>query len=401
MPITGSGVRKMTFRCRRWLLAAIIITCPCIAYAGSGSEVDSLGSILSRVSADPLEVRTAFKEALGDPQLLNRVLQKLLSGSEGHEILKGLQVEFKTFNADNGNATGLGLSYEYAKEIKRQELSNRVASQSGLAFSLNAQGNVAFERAINPRDFLDTHLDFSFFRSAGGAVAADSSVWSRLNKVEDVLTQETNEKAMFKSPAWDEFARTVQSHMSTQTYFDLGAAVSYEANQAFTTTQFVYRGQVGFDLKAWNDQSALAQWNFFDWPAAAVRFFSGVDPKFTPYGSSIPTLLASIDFVDPSENPVREALHEMDNYPRFRFESAYKSLVAQQGEHDVFWLMDFRYYQEIGASDAVKAADQDNFVYFVTAVTLGESLFASYSDGQLPFDAARDKVYELGFKLAF
>jgi hypothetical protein len=111
--------------------------------------------------------------------------------------------------------------------------------------------------------------------------------------------------------------------------------------------------------------------------------------------------MAGIDMVDPSENPFREALDEMDAYPRLRFEGAYKSLIARQGENDVFWLMDFRYYSEMSPSDAIKAADQDDFVYFVTAVTIGESLFASYSDGQLPFDAARDKVYELGFQLVF
>ena len=32
---------------------------------------------------------------------------------------------------------------------------------------------------------------------------------------------------------------------------------------------------------------------------------------------------------------------------------------------------------------------------------IGESLFVSYSDGRLPFDAMDDRVYELGFQVVF
>ena len=329
------------------------------------------------------------------------MLQLFVASGPRWQLLRDLNLEFKSFNTSNDDLTGLGLAYRYSKNIKRDELVSRAATQSGLSLSFDAEGNIAFEREINPRDFLQTSVDFAFFRSTGGAVRTTPAVRNELNAMEDVLTSIQTEEELFASPVWQTFLAAMQHSMTTQTYWELGASVRYESNQAFTAKQLVYSGQLGLDVKAWNDGATLARWNLIDWPAALVRLLDGVDTRFTPRGSTIPTVLTAIDWVDPSDNAVREAVGEMDSYPRFRIETAYKSLVAEHADHEVYWLMDLRYYREISPPDAIKAINADDFLYFVTALTIGESLYVSYSDGRLPFDAADDRVYELGFKVAF
>jgi hypothetical protein len=388
------------------LLALVLLISPAVARAEDWEEsrIAELKALLGvgpeGLSAGDLEAK--LKEAIGDPETLNKVLQRFVEGpGERWRLLKDLHLQFKSFNADEGNEAGLGLSYQYAKEIKRQELSETSASQKGLTFSFAAEGNVAFEEAINPRDFLETRLDFAFFRSAGGAVAANPAVFDQLNALELLLAEEPDEATLDRSPEWQQFDKIVQSLLTTQTYVDVGATVSFESNQSFTATQWVYRGQVGFDVKSWNREASLSQWNVFDWPFALVRFLDGADSTFTPRGSTIPTLMVGVDWVDPDKNPAREALGAMDAYARFRLESAFKTLMAREGDRDIFFLADFRYYGELDAPDAIQTADLDEFVYFTSAITIGESLFVSYSDGRLPFDAADDQVYELGFQLVF
>ena len=108
-----------------------------------------------------------------------------------------------------------------------------------------------------------------------------------------------------------------------------------------------------------------------------------------------------LGIVDPTANSMREPLGEMSAYPRFNFEAAFKSVLLDTEATTISFQSDFRYYRELGASDAIKMADLDDTAYLVVALVSSNGMFVSYSSGRLPLDVNNDRVYELGFKFEF
>ncbi len=102
-----------------------------------------------------------------------------------------------------------------------------------------------------------------------------------------------------------------------------------------------------------------------------------------------------------TDNPEREALGETGFYPRFSGEAAFRSLIARTSGKELYFDAGIRFYQEIGASEAIKALGRDNSLYFVLTLSAFEGVFFSYSTGRLPFDFQDDQVYELGAKFQF
>jgi hypothetical protein len=60
-----------------------------------------------------------------------------------------------------------------------------------------------------------------------------------------------------------------------------------------------------------------------------------------------------------------------------------------------------RYYWELDASDTVKTAGLDEFVYFTSAIIFPKNIYFSYTTGHLPFDSQDDQVIKVGFRYSF
>lgn len=345
------------------------------------------------------EFSKLYSNILENTETLNKALDTYIVEKEGVSFLRDVNLRFKNFrtNGQDGSAA-LGFSYSYSKDIKKHLFRQKSASSSGVSFAIKADGNVGFDRKVNPQNFLDSKLSFHFFHSHGGVIdRADTSIANRLNELEDELTKITDPDSLMISPVWKEFMSAVSSHLTTQFYVDLSLKAGLESNQDFSQKQYVYGAHLGVDLKAWNRNSTLANLNIFDWPFTVIRVLTGYDKNLSPRGSTIPTILVGIDQVNPADDSLRVMVEDDSAYPRFRGEISFKTPISKSAD----FVANFRYYKEFGASSAVKTANIDEFQYFTYALTLSNGLYVSYTTGKLPFDAKNDQVYELGFQYKF
>ena len=386
----------------RRALARVGFACAMLTIASPGhAQADRpLEDLATLPASSSSALRDAVMDLLEDPERLNHALDRILAGDDRWRLLKGLNLRFKTFEAAE-DQTGLGVSYAYAKGIKHDELGRNGPNVTALDLQFAADGNIAFERDINPRDFLTTEVTLAFEMNRGGVLRLDRAQQERLDSLEQVMAGIEDEAELDASPAWREFIATHVSAMTTQFWLSFAADGRFESDQSFDRTQFVYGGTLALDLKAWNEQSALAAWNVFDWPFAAIRWLAGTDSTFRPRGQAYPTVRLGLALVDVDQNPEREAIGETGSYPRLDAEVAFKSLLLRSTDQDIWFAADLRWFRELGPTEAVRAADLDRSTYFAATIASGLGPFVTYSSGRLPFDLQSEDVYELGFRFTF
>lgn len=362
-------------------------------FLNSGVSTDSLiFEVLQKQISD------IYSNILNDTETLNKVLDTYVIEKAGISFLKALNIKFKTFNSkEDSNITALGLSYSFNKDIQKHLFNQKSASSTGISFAITAAGNIAFNKEINPYNFLDTKISFHLFHSQGGALQGSDETATLLNRLEDELVIITDPDSLNNSPIWKEFAAIVSKNLTTQYYTDFSLKAALESNQDFSRKQYVYGAQLGFDLKAWNPNSTLANLNIFDWPFAVVRVFTGYDDNLSPRGSTIPTILLGLDQVNPSDDSFRAMFDDISSYPRFRAEVSFKTPISKSA----FFVSNFRYYKEIDAPSEIKMANLDEFIFFTAALTLSNGVFVSYTTGRLPLDFKDDQTYALGFQYNF
>ena len=56
-------------------------------------------------------------------------------------------------------------------------------------------------------------------------------------------------------------------------------------------------GNLQLGAKAWDNSSSLARFNALDYPFALLRWITGTDQSFEPYGATLPTLVLGLDHV--------------------------------------------------------------------------------------------------------
>jgi hypothetical protein len=343
------------------------------------------------------------RSILEDPATVNRAVRDLFADDNPlRKLFDVANIKFNVFDSDKpGKQSSLGFSYNFSKDISPYYISKKKAKHDALALSLSARGDVAFNQAANPRDFLDTKASFLGFRSRGGALATTTDVQVQLNALEDQAVQSKTHEDFLKNPATVAAARIIRSHLSTQYYVELAADGGIESNQTFSKKQYVYGGHVALDIKGWNPESPWARFNLFDYPFAATRLLLGNDTEWSPRGSALPTVLVGIDQVMPTGNNPRALAGDTSDFARLRFEASYRTLVGHIKGQAAFFEADVRYYQELRPSAAVKAASADHSTVFTALLLLPKGVFLSYSTGRLPFDLKNSRVYEAGFHYSF
>ncbi len=200
-------------------------------------------------------------------------------------------------------------------------------------------------------------------------------------------------------------------HLDDLFVVELDGEVSAETNQDFSAHQFVYGGRLSFTMQGYGslfaDEYSEVGWigwaNVPDWGPGLLRAITGSGPKecrfcFLPRGETFPIMTAGVGFVDVGEDPARAATGDTDDFPRADFETAFSTLAFNFGDTPVDFSAYFRLYREIGASDAITAADLDASNY--VALTLGprNGVFIGYSAGRLPFDLQNQQVVKAGLK---
>lgn len=382
-------------------LLILFMLCSIAGYCQvSSNQINELVKVLKANLKTEQEIKQIIDGIIHDPELYNSfwknfVDQANMSDSAKWKWLRDLNLQFKTFQTDDNPNASLGLTYDINFDYAnfRKQGQNRVSSK----FSFSATGNVAFKKEFNPIDFLDTKVNYAYSRFVGGVVSkSDSAVFSELNRVEDMLVNETDPQSPRAQALWEEFGRYLT--LSNQYYYAFSPKLSLESNQDFSKTQFTPGLAIDLGAKAWNNKSTLARFNIFDYPFALLRYIVGTDKKLTVYGSTIPIVQFTFDYVLPSSDSVREVLTgNTDPYPRIKFESGFRSFITRIKKESIFFNANYRYYQELSASELIRKAHLDKHSYLALALQTSSGFYVSYVKGKLPFDMKSDEIYSVGF----
>ncbi len=369
------------------------------------------------------EFKKCLSSVLSDPATLNRALGMLTTADSGWAFLRDIHFAFKTFETDGAGGSQeahLGFSYDYSKSIVTSSVGQECGEACVTALNLrfDAHGNVAFESAVNPRNFLESHLNLAWFRSSGGAKKLSAAAQDRYNELGMKMAMVPAGREAELQQYAKQLSRLIAGNLTNQLYVEAGADVSLESDQSFERKQWVYaarvaadfRGWSGLDAASWQATPAAGKLNLFDYPFALLRRFTGYAPCdatdhsvgscFAPLATSWPTVSIAVGQVKPSTNDPRRLLPGGDgDYDRVVLEASFKTPVAKFNDEPIYVTANYRRYEELSPPLAVKRADLARFSYLAAILGPQQGLFASYSTGRLPFDRQSDQIYELGFRL--
>lgn len=371
----------------------------------SDKQINALVTSLKSDLKSEEQIKEIVNGIITDPELYNSYWKNFLDqafkedGKSKWKLLRDLNLQFKTFQTEGNPATTLGFAYDFNYDYGN--FKEKDAARTSTAFGFSAKGNVAFKKVLNPNDFLETKLKFSYSRFSGGVIKQnDSTVFSRLNKIEDELVNEKDVQSKKAIALWEAFGKDLQ--LSNQFYYAISPKFALESNQDFSKKQFTSGLSVDLGTKAWKANNTLSFFNVFDYPFALLRLLTGTDREFTVYGSTIPTVQLVYDYVVPTADLERESLlGNKDVFPRFKFETSFRTFITRVNKENIFFNANYRYYKELSAPQEIKYAELDSRVYYVMALQSTSGLYFSYAKGTLPFDAKNDAVYAIGFSYKF
>lgn len=342
-----------------------------------------------------------FGAVLEYPDLRNKVLIKqLIEDGPLKRFADTVRINFNVFEVEGGDSS-LGLSWEYKKSLSSYTFQEDSAIHTGLDIGLDSRGNLAFDAEVNPKDFLEIDLSLSVIRSQGGVIRRATPAQAR--KFMDVAKglAGLSEKELANSQLNRDLIQDIRSLMNTQWYTEVSGDVGYETDQKFNNQQLRFGSHLALDVKAWNSNDLLAKLNVLDYPFALTRWLAGNEDNWRPSGAALPTFLAGIDYVTPTENELRSAAGDTSDFFRFKAEISYRSLVADIFGAPTFFEANLRYYKEINPSGQIEAASLDKQTLFTMALLFPRDFYISYSEGKLPFDLADEQVFSMGFKIGF
>lgn len=392
-----------------WILVVFFLVGSQLNAQDTNNEVGTLNDLvelLKQAGKSDKEIGAIIEGVLENPDLYNKtwnwVIEKLNNDEDKWGFLKDLNIDFKTFQAqEDSSLTSLGFAYDFSfdwSKFKESEKNRRTQH----SFSINTKGNVAFNKEVNPTDFLESDVTYTLGQFQGGLISIDKDTlrFTRLNEVEDEIVKLTNPYGEEAEKLWEEFGKDLI--LSNQFYYGVNFSAGVESNQDFSDFQYKGGVHLGLGMKAWNEESTLSKLNIFDYPFALLRIITQTDKTFQPRGSTFPTALVGLDYIIPSEDSDREEIEgELNPFPRFKFEIGYRTLVSEISNTSIFFAANYRLYQELGASDELKEENLGKHSYLVLSLQSSKGFYVSYSTGKLPFDKKDDKVYELGFQYKF
>lgn len=121
--------------------------------------------------------------------------------------------------------------------------------------------------------------------------------------------------------------------------------------------------------------------------------------KFAAFGANdFIAVDANYGRVDPKEDAERKAAlgtDTLDPYYRWNLEFLYMYPLKWKAVSTIE--LNYRYFRENGAPEAIKAANLDKFQLGSIRIGLQNDLFIAYSAGKLPFDRKNDNIFQIGF----
>jgi len=370
----------------------------------SNNQINELIKALDASGKSKEDLENTVNGIINNPELYNSLWKNFIDQAFHKDsatwlFLKDMNVRFKTFETTDNPGTALGFTYDFNFDYAtyREADRNRISS----SFGISAKGNVAFKKALNPVDFLETKAFYSYSHFIGGIVKkSNDSIYSELNRIEDKLAAEKNMQGPAATALWEEFGKNLE--LSNQYYYAFAPKFAFESNQDFSRNQFSPGIAIDLGVKAWNTTSTLSHLNIFDYPFALLRLITGTDKKFTPYGSTLPILQVVVDYVIPSSDTTRERLAgNLNPFPRITFETSFRTFIKRIGNENIFFNANFRYFHELNAPEPIVQAKLDFQSYFIMTLQSSSGFYVSYAKGKLPFDLYTDQTYSIGFNYKF
>lgn len=311
-----------------------------------------------------------------------------------------------------GAALGVqfGLDGSFSQPLREPSQANDFVSY-GLEFGLRGDGQVAFEQSGNPDDYSQGKLFVGVSRISGGEFRFQSQQAARRAKLlqEQAGDDVTEERYQEIQRELDQIMRAAVGPGSDVTAADLNLAAGIESNQSGSIKQYTYGLDVELSAIGWSglhadryqDVPLAGKLNVLDYPFALLRVVTQTDREFLPSSVHLPVLRFGIAQVDPQDQDPRTLAGETDAFPRAELEASFKTRLIRSEGREFYAAFDYRLFQELGASDAIKAAGLDRYAYFVGVVGSEAGPFVSYSTGRLPLDAVKDQTYKLGYQFTF
>ncbi len=347
--------------------------------------------------------KSAVNAIFSNPQLYNDAFALFANSLKSkpntlYTFMRDMNIKFKTFQVDN-QSPALGFQYQYNNSWTKNKLTpTKSIVQS---YNINLSGNIAFKKAANPTNLMETGFIYNgTFIWGGIAKKNDTATAKRLIQISRLIAQNTIPNNPAVAKLYEEQNQLVK--ITNQYYLGLNVQANYENTQDFSKKQFVPGLLINAGAKAWDKTEALQYFNLPDYPFALLRLITGTDNEFRLSGASFPSALAGIDYVIPQQDSLRQAVTGgLDPFSRFRFEASFKTKAAQVFNKPIYFSCDFRWYRELFATSAELSAGLASQAYFLATLESNNGFFVSYSAGRLPFDKKDANVYGLGFHYNF
>ena len=135
-------------------------------------------------------IKETLNETIKNPELYDQawkqIIDYVIQQDSAWNFLNDLNIKFKTFQSVDQLSSSLGVTYNfnfnYAKFTKKEKY------RTSNALSLKLNGNVAFNRDINPNDFLESAIHYSFSKFSGGVAKKNTieeakSLWKLIKRL--------------------------------------------------------------------------------------------------------------------------------------------------------------------------------------------------------------------------
>ena len=332
-----------------------------------------------------------MKNLAASAALIGLLLGPAQVGAQDAGAGKGIVITPKYFepSVGTGQQGGLGFTYRIDKTVatpaKAQELSKESFHKLDLDFK--AEGNVAFNRDINPSDFLKTGLELNYVYQYASAVTLGGP-GSGCDPTDPATLPQCREEAA-RSRSGDAlvlFTGLIGSLESDQRFDRRN-----ETFGAHLTT--VYRPAPG---------SFANQANPLDWPFRLARWLTGHPMGLTASPDAFPKLRLALERVQPGKDPDRTALlGDPPDYDRANIEIAMSSPLGVVQGKQVKFEWSWRYFKEQNPAAAIEAAGLDRHRYAAATLRHDSGWQLTYATGKLPLDRQSDAVWELGYRVEF
>lgn len=334
-----------------------------------------------------------------DPENWNNLLEFMENfatqkDSSYNKWLSDLNLEFKTFQNQDSTRSSLGFSYDF--NLERARIIEKGNLRNGKSISLESKGNIAFNKLVNPYNFLNSKLSLSLFHSGGGVTIKktdnDLSYYANLRR--KLATYESVEEIL-NSVEWKEMKEKFVIKNSWIVKYGLNGGI--ESNQDFSKHQNTLGLRLGTGLKSWDKDNLASTLNLIDYPFELIREITGYGGNIHP-GITIPSIMLGFDYVNPLNDTSRENFEgKLKPYSRINLEIGFRTVLTEVSNETLYFNSSFRYFKELSASSSIRDNNYGDFSYFTASLTTSSGLYVGYSYGKLPFDKQNDAVYEIGF----